>query len=265
MSDSVFIQVGALADGFAPDSYALARYPGLAGQTLTLHFGEQEAIACRFESDEILHWGPQRVAYRATSIRPGIVLVDFLVLQAPRPSVTLVCCLDSGCFSAVFGALPDRDQVAVPAFQRATAGMPLTAVEAEIRSGTLNRPWQPQGLHQHSRGLVGLRNLYHYSPTERYEHIYLNDGFYAWHCLEGVEKGLADVERCQYLAISEQLWLFVWQEKVVPTLGVVLIDMDNLRTDGKILGYQGSDFDALSNFPMGARIEVLNRTDYPVE
>jgi hypothetical protein len=31
-----------------------------------------------------------------------------------------------------------------------------------------------------------------------------------------------------------------------------------MRTDGKILGYQGSDFAALSNFPVGASAQILN-------
>ncbi len=97
-----------------------------------------------------------------------------------------------------------------------------------------------------------MRNQYTYSPTERYEHIYLNDNFYAWQCLDGVEKGLADVDRCHYVQVAEDLYLFVWREKIIPTLGVILIDLQQMRTDGKIMGYQGSDFGALSNFPVGA-------------
>ncbi|MBX4313659.1 hypothetical protein K4G94_22820, partial [Mycobacterium tuberculosis] len=82
--------------------------------------------------------------------------------------------------------------------------------------------------------------------------IYLNDNFYAWQCLDGVEKGLADVDRCHYVQVAEDLYLFVWREKIIPTLGVILIDLQQMRTDGKIMGYPGSDFGALSNFPVGA-------------
>jgi len=111
--------------------------------------------------------------------------------------------------------------------------------------------------------LIGMRNLYIYSETERYEHIYLNEHFYAWQCLEGAEKGLADVDRCHCFRIDEQLYLFVWREKVIPTLGVVMIDLARMKTDGKIIGYQGDSFDAVSNFPVGAQATVLNITRYP--
>ncbi|MFB4109944.1 MoaF C-terminal domain-containing protein, partial [Klebsiella pneumoniae] len=53
---------------------------------------------------------------------------------------------------------------------------------------------------------------------------------------------------------------FVWREKIIPTLGVILIDLQLMRTDGKIMGYQGSDFGALSNFPVGASAKILNVT-----
>ncbi|SPX56212.1 MoaF protein [Klebsiella pneumoniae] len=68
---------------------------------------------------------------------------------------------------------------------------------------------QPGPLPGFTTALVGMRNQYTYSPTERYEHIYLNDNFYAWQCLDGVEKGLADVDRCHYVQVAEDLYLFV--------------------------------------------------------
>ena len=60
--------------------------------------------------------------------------------------------------------------------------------------------------------------------------------------------------------VAEDLYLFVWREKIIPTLGVILIDLQQMRTDGKIMGYQGSDFGALSNFPVGASAKILNVT-----
>jgi len=49
----------------------------------------------------------------------------------------------------------------------------------------------------------------------------------------------------------------------VPTLGVVMIDLDRMKTGGKIFGYHGNRFDALSNFPVGAHARVLNVTRHP--
>ncbi len=44
------------------------------------------------------------------------------------------------------------------------------------------------------------------------------------------------------------LYLFIWREKIVPTLGVVLVDLERLKTTGQILGYRGFDFGAVSCF-----------------
>ena len=99
------------------------------------------------------------------------------------------------------------------------------------------------------RDLVGKRVEYVYSGTEKYEHIYLNENLYTWQCLEGSEKGLADTDRCHYRLIADELYLFVWREKVVPTLGVVLVDWRAKVSNGKLFGYEGSDFGALSDTP----------------
>jgi hypothetical protein len=109
--------------------------------------------------------------------------------------------------------------------------------------------------------LVGKRIRYRYSTTELYEHIYLNPSFYSWHCLSGVEAGLCDTDFCHYIKLREELYLFVWQEKIVPTLGVVTIDLVRGKTDGKIFGYAGYDFGARSNFPVGAFVEFVNFTE----
>lgn len=259
-SEAVFIQVGALAEGFAPHSNTLAQQD-LAGTTLAFHFAEGETVQCGFNDDQTLQWGDQRVDYRATSIRPEILFIDFLDPQQANSSVTLVCDRQQGNFTAVYGQLPKESQARLDAFSRVEQGLPLTAVNAEFRFGRLDSSDGP--LPQFTDELIGMRNLYTYSPTERYEHIYLNNNFYAWQCLDGVEKGLADVDRCHYVKVAEQLYLFVWREKIVPTLGVVMIDLQGMRTDGKILGYQGSDFSSLSNFAVGAHAQILNTTHYP--
>lgn len=134
-------------------------------------------------------------------------------------------------------------------------------MEAEFLHGSLDRPWQPGACpHVPSDELVGLRNRYVYSASEAYEHIYLNPAFYTWQCLRGAERGLADTDRCHCYRLAERLYLFVWREKIVPTLGVLLIDLEAGRTDGKIFGYQDDDFATPVNFPVGALAQVLNQT-----
>jgi hypothetical protein len=94
--------------------------------------------------------------------------------------------------------------------------------------------------------------------------VYLNRDFYTWHCLSGAEwkegVGLTDTDRCYHRKIGESLYLFVWREKIIPTLGAVVIDLAEMRTSGKIYGYQGKGFEKVTNFPVGARARILNET-----
>lgn len=41
-----------------------------------------------------------------------------------------------------------------------------------------------------------------------------------------------------------------------------MIDLDRKKTTGKIVGYDGRDFNKLNNFPVGAYLKVLNETEY---
>ena len=77
--------------------------------------------------------------------------------------------------------------------------------------------------------------------------------------MSGRRERAMDVDRCHYVQVAEDLYLFVWREKIIPTLGVILIDLQQMRTDGKIMGYQAAT-GALSNFPVGASAKILNLT-----
>ncbi|APY97135.1 molybdenum cofactor biosynthesis F family protein [Burkholderia pseudomallei] len=284
-ADPVFIQVGALAEGFAPDSHILAPVDDLAGRTLALAATHGATREYTFAGRSTLRWrerqaardidGPARdtsdardargeAAYRATQLREGVYFVDYVDPARRATSVSLVLDLRRGVWTSVEGVLPAEADVRIDSFSRVASGLPLTGVDTRFRHGAIVGAAAPGPLHAPTRELIGKRTMYRYSPTECYEHIYLNDDFYAWHCLAGVERGLADVDRCHSFKLAEALYLFVWREKVVPTLGVVLIDLDRCKTDGKIFGYREGDFGALSNFAIGAHAQVLNETMHPL-
>ncbi len=257
-SEAVFIQVGALADGFAPHGNLLATASLPAGERFTFYADGSEPQQLVIENDQTLLWNGNRAPWRATALRPDILFIDFLDPERDNASISAVCNLTQRNATLVYGQLPDEAAARLDAFSRVEQGLPLTAVEARFVFARLDT--QPGPLPDFTTALVGMRNQYTYSPTERYEHIYLNDNFYAWQCLDGVEKGLADVDRCHYVQVAEDLYLFVWREKIIPTLGAILIDLQQMRTDGKIMGYQDSDFGALSNFPVGASAKIFNVT-----
>lgn len=272
-SQPVFIQVGALAEGFAPDSHILPPVDDLTGRTLQLEFADGAAETLTFVSAGVVRTANDQFECRITSVREGIYFVDYIGgVDGSRPAATsYVLDVKQGLCTSVAGTLPNESEARTDAFTRVERGMELTGVQARFRHGrivpqgarTSGEAGTPAALHHPTRELIGMRNLYTYSATEQYEHVYLNENFYAWQCLSGVEAGLADADRCHYIAIAKDLYLFVWREKIIPTLGVVMIDLERKKTDGKIFGYQGSQFDTLSNFPVGALAQVLNVTRYP--
>lgn len=273
MSDPArWIPVGDLAHAFAPDSNAPEPSEALAGTDLTLHLENDQIVQIGFESANMLTWsvlggtGRGKTAqetYFAAQVREGMYFVDFVRHQEQATTFSLVLDRTAGITTALLARLPDEEECATTLAERIGRGEELTAVSAAFCSGTIDVPFTAESpRHMPTVEMVGARVAYTYSATERYEHIYLNDQFYTWHCLAGSEKGLADTDRCHYYKIAENLYFFVWREKIVPALGAVIVDFETMRTVGKIFGYQGTDFGAVVNFPVGARARILNVTDH---
>jgi hypothetical protein len=261
-----WISVGELADAFAPDSNILGRSNALIGRSLSVQSAEGVEVRYEFLSDTRLRWTQGEDCaeedYLATSLRPGIFFVDFVKSKIDAgASVSMVFDLSQEVATIVVGRLPDRDRANASLFAKAQKQEELTAVACQLSAACIDRPFDAAAaLHRETNDLVGLRVRHRYNPKELYEHIYLNAQRYAWHCIEGAEAGLADVDRCHYRRIAEDLYLFVWREKVVPTLGVVMLDLKALKTTGKIFGYKDDSLSAFSNFPIGARSQIVNRT-----
>jgi hypothetical protein len=141
-------------------------------------------------------------------------------------------------------------------------------VVAEFAAAAVDAPFTAATpRHAATDDLVGRRVEYTYSATERYEHVYLNEDFYTWHCLLGAEKGLADTDRCHYFKLRDDLYFFVWREKIVPTLGAVIVDFQAMRTMGKIFGHAASGVEqaptgGVADFPVGAHARLLNITSH---
>ena len=263
-----WISVGDLADSFAPDSNALVRCSDLVGRRLQLNFPDGTSTDYDFKSSDLLdrrergspNATADSLAYLATSLRPGIYFVDF-VQQAERDlSVSLILDFNRGVATQIMGWLPSIDDVNGSLYRRANANQELTRVGVRFSHATINAVFDAaRPYHTETTDLVGWRIRHRYNPRELYEHIYLNDKRYCWHCLEGVEAGLGDVERCHYYAIDRDLYLLVWREKIIPTLGVVMLDLHALKTTGKIFGYKDNAMTAISNFPIGAFSTIVDR------
>lgn len=266
-----WLQVGELTAGFGGNELGLTSE--LAGRAWPAAFADGSVLSLRFLSGSELEYtrrsagaaadflGEGSVPYAATSLRPDIFLVDFQPPGSPPRSASLVIDVARGLGTAVLGRLPVATEARKSLYERASAGEELTPVAAELEPFAISAaPARPYDWHPPTADLVGRRMRYDYGPRDLYEHIYLNERYYTWQCLRGPELGLADTDRCHYRRIDDSLYLFVWREKIVPTLGVVLVDTAALRSTGKIFGYRGGDFGAVANARIGARAALVNVT-----
>lgn len=264
-SHSDWISVSGLEKGFETDSYALDNSADLSGKRIELHDADGNVRRLDIDQEQLRVDDGEAVQVRITSVRERIYLLDWLD-ESTRPSTSYTVVLDTltDSYTQVIGTMPTFDVIKTGLYERALGGRSLTDVKADISHGTVNKPYRDGACpHATTDELVGVRNLYRYSPTEVYEHTYLNENFYTWQCLKGVEQGLCDTDACHYYKITDALYLFIWREKIVPTLGIVMVDEQNHRSDGKIFGVGDSEDAPLANFPMASYCQRLSDTEYP--
>lgn len=269
-----FMQVGDFVANFGGNE--LAHTNGLVGRSFDIHFDNGWVVHYSFLPALQMEWqilqgnDPDPAAplkdmesYRATCLRDGYYLVDFIKRYKPTQTVTLLIDLIQNIATVVLATMPTREATFKPLFQRVLDQELLTPMRAIIHHGTIDRPFSDQiPHHQLTDELVGKRVHYQYGPKDSYEHIYLSREFYTWNCIQGPETGLSDTDYCHYYKVANDLYLFVWVEKVIPTIGLVLIDFKWGKTSGKIFGYQGGDFGETCNTPVGAYLTLKNETRY---
>ena len=271
MSDLDFVQVGELARGIRQQGEPVVA--ALVGTSSTLHYEDGTVARFDFTGEHDLAWevlegtdagSSGTETYAAFSPRDGVCLVDYISGALARTSVSMVLDATTGSATVVVGTLPTADEVVKGAFALATDGEELTAVRARFLRAAIDRPFA-DGEHGHgpTDEMVGKRVRYVYGPTEAYEHIYLNEKLYTWQCLAGVEKGLADTDRCHSFKLGDRLYLFVWRERVVPTLGVVVVDWRDMGSCGKLCGYESSEIGGpIANARIASVATLLNVTEY---
>ncbi len=269
MTEQAWISVDELSHGFGANN--LPDVADLAGKSFDLHFENGWVITHTFDSADKLIWQIKGEAesfaesYNAVCPRAGIYFVDFEKQSEPGTTVSLVLDLNQGICTAAISVMPEQEKIKQPLLERALAGEKLTSVCVDFFRAVVDRPFtdDDHSFHPLTEELLGWRVEYSYTDEEVYEHIYLRPNAYTWNCLKGNEVGLCDTDYCSYRKIADDLYLFVWQEKIVPTTGIIMIDFQAMRTCGKIVGYQGESADQLCNFKVGAKAVKLNATAYP--
>jgi hypothetical protein len=215
----------------------------LAGQAFDIEFGERLVISLAVTDAEHLTWQGEEHRYRAREVLDDVFFVEFQLAGAPDRAVALVLDLERRIVLAVLSTVVDHARV-----------------DEEVLHGRLAGA-APGARHERTHALVGHRVQYIYSADHAYEHVYLNDSTFTWHCLAGAERGQADTEPTLAYEIRDRVYLFTWRERVVPCDGVVVIDWANLRLNGRIFGWDTTDA-AYNSISMGARAVPLNVTAY---
>lgn len=244
-----------MVDGFGSPS--LPDSGRLEGTTLQISF-EDGSSATGLFSDGVVRWkevSPHRTAassaftYRSVDARPDILFVDFVRGDgAHSTNISLVVDFTTGQVTYCPSSFVDRNG----AIKMTTAILhgALEGYDITPRKTTTE--------------LVGKRIYYRYSPTEHYEHVYLNAGTFVWHCIRGGEVGLADADPIQVFSVADGLVLLHWSETVMPVESIVLIDLQHHRSIGRMFCWDGPTLQPV-RIPFDSRFKILSDTAYPTE
>lgn len=246
--------VAKMMDGFGEQT--LPPTAAVSGTSLILEAEDGNTVEYVFTSATELSWkssGGKMAAtgnatYKAIEARKDIFLVDFVTGEAKEAqNITFVYNKATGAAtSGVSWFVPKDDE---------------TRSESEFVHARKADSEGPIG-HPRSTGLVGKRIYYRYSDVETYEHIYLSPGTFTWQCLRGGEEGLADTDRCKAFDVAEDLYMFFWTEKVMAVEAVLLVDLREQRSIGRMFCWDHK-LDAPVVIPFNSRLTVLNETTYP--
>jgi hypothetical protein len=186
--------------------------------------------------------------YRAVEARPGILYVDVVTGDGTKAADdSLVLSLEDGRVTWAHSHFVDRSGE-VRTATRFVSGRVAGFGDVEPRPRT--------------DALVGKRIFYRYSDVEAYEHIYLDAGTFVWHCVEGGEKGLADVDRAEAYELADDLYILYWTESVMAVESVLVVDLRQRRSIGRMFCWDAPSLDAV-HIPFDSRFTVLNETRYP--
>lgn len=244
--------VSAMLEGFGDQT--LPASPALASATLSIPSEDGAIATYSFDDEATVTWTEVRgndetsgtASYKAIEARDGIFIIDFV--------------RGSGLEAENITVIWDRNTGAV------TSGVSrFVVVDGRTRSTTDFSQTNSNGSaarHERSTGLVGKRIFYRYSDVETYEHIYLNPGTFTWNCIRGGEAGLADTDRCMTWQVAEDLFIFFWTEKVMCVEAVLLVDLREQRSIGRMFGWDDPENEPVI-LPFNSRLSVLNTTEYP--
>lgn len=238
------------------DTYRLPNI-SLEGQSLTLDLGDT-TISLSFGADEV-EWQASgaieaaagtRDPYDAVAARDDVVFLNLPLTSREREAITIFYSTTTHRALATYSYIASEDVEGT------------TRVRQTFHAGTTDRGAATGEVPAPSRDLIGMRNLYRYSPNHLYEHWYVSSERYAWQNLQGVQRGHGDMDLSTVWKFDEGLYLFCFREFRIAVASVWLHDLsDNLRTTGMFLGLNGEGDSEHSR--AGGNIIPLGQLVYP--
>ena len=238
------------------DTYRLPS-ADLTGQTLDVVLTDGPTLQLRFRDAATVEWtatgsleGSGTDPYDAVSVRDDVVFVNLPFESRARESLTIVYSTTTRRVLGVHSVIAEQHVEDVPQVQQTfwAGELPGGAVTGEAPAA--------------SRDLIGKRNIYRYSPSHLYEHVYMSSERYMWQCLQGVQRGHGDVDLSTVWKFDDGLYLFCFREFKIAVASVWLHDLGYaLRTTGIFLGLNGSGESEHSK--AGGHIYPLGAVSYP--
>lgn len=249
---STWLPLDGLEPGF--DANRAPHSQALAGRTLTVRLQDGSRIRHEFGTGTV-RWeflaGEEsgEDPYEAFEVDTGLFYAQFQHTHDPRQAVSLMLDIANGRAVAVLSTIGPPAQRPTVVTQRFDVG----TIEGIEPAGAVPEP---------TSDLLGRRMLWTYSELHRYEHIYLNEEWYTFHCLSGPEQGLADTDACTYYRLRPGIYLFAWREKVIPCAAVTVADHRDYRSHGALFGLEQDQSNTV-HFTFGAYGKLLSQTIYP--
>jgi hypothetical protein len=226
------------------DEFRIPATADLVDKKLSVRFDKDDrVIDYTFTSPASLVWtaieGTDKgisdtVQYDASCIASNLYFVDFVGNRDPDTAVSLILNLDSNQVLAVVAKRPDLETARSSYYDR-LGNSDLSTMKVEYWQGVIGERTTLEDIkgYERTEELLGKWVRYRYTSDHIYEHIYVTNTHFAWHCLGGPDKGLACTEPCDYWKLASKIYMIVWRESVHPVCAVSIIDLQNMRTMGK--------------------------------
>ncbi len=238
------------------DTYRLPNV-SLEGRRLALTLDDGSTLTARFDAETatwsasgVIGASDARDPYDAVQVRKDVFFLNLPLESREREAVTIVWSERTG-RGIVAHSHIDAERV---------EGEP--QVKQDFYAAQLDGGEASGDTPAESRDLIGMRNLYRYSPEHLYEHVYMSTERYAWQNLQGVQRGHGDMDLSTVWKLDEGLYLFCFREFRISVASVWLHDLGyNLMTTGIFLGINGRGESEHSR--AGGHIYPLGTVKYP--